>query len=496
MADPNPESRSSWPSYRHNTGPSMSRSRLQAVGVAPERSVPVPFFSRLGVKHGIILAVLVMLAMTVVTILQVHETLAEIQRSAVDKGRAVAAALVPMIRERVFEPAELKKYFNEIEMARDIDYVQIVDAQGNVFVGSDVQPLQRPPVPLEPGWISHLSERASGARVVLAEPWPADGNGVDVFVALADKSVSADPEKLRNSPHLRIGINFDDAARPRVLRNMIIFTLVVATVMVLGLIVFLGYVLRPLRQLHFGLRALARGDLDYEVPVYSRDEVGQVVQAFNATTARLKSAFAQIEALATHDHLTGLPNRRVFDERLDSEAARSRRYGHPFGLIILDLDKFKTINDTYGHPFGDEVLRYVARMIEVSIRETDVPARIGGEEFAVILPETSFDDVNAVAEKLRHAVAEHGVRAENVPDMVRITLSAGAACSAGHLVTPDAMLNAADAALYRSKTEGRNRITVAPRVAGTTHTSLKKVEGEPPPFGPPPSTNTPKPPPA
>ena len=483
MADPTPEPRPQWPTYRP-AGPSASRSRRPAIPAAPERRVPVPFFSRLGVRHGIILTALVVLAMTVITVMQIHETLAEIQKSAVDKGRTVAASLVPFIREHEHEPAVLKKFFNEIEKLKDIDYVQIVDAQGNVVVGSDVPPMQRPPVPLEPDWIARLAEHISGNRFVLAEPWPADGRGkgVDVFVALLENPGALTPEKLRAAPHLRIGINFDDVVQtdtPRVFRNMVIFTVVVAAVMVLGLIIFLGYVLRPLRQLHLGLRALARGDLDYEVPVYTRDEVGQVVQAFNATTARLKSAFEQIEALATRDHLTGLPNRRVFDERLSAEAARSRRYGHPFGLIVMDLDKFKAINDTYGHPVGDEVLKYVAKMIEVSIRETDVPARIGGEEFAIILPETSFEDVNAVAEKLRFAVAERGVRAENIDDLIRVTLSGGAACSSGHLVTPEAMLNAADAALYQSKSEGRNRITIAARVAGKSHSLMKKVEGIP-----------------
>jgi diguanylate cyclase (GGDEF)-like protein len=338
----------------------------------------------------------------------------------------------------------------------------------------------RTPVPLQADWINKLHEKVTVDRTALAEPWTADGlgKGVDVFVALVDEFATASPEKIQNAEHLRIGINFDDVVRtdkPRVFREMLMFTIVVAFVMVVGLIVFLAYVLRPLRQLHLGLRALARGDLDYEVPVYSRDEVGQVVQAFNATTARLKAAFEQIEALATRDPLTGLPNRRLFDERLVSEAARSRRYGHPFGLIVMDLDKFKSINDTYGHPAGDEVLKYVAKMVEISIRETDVPARNGGEEYAIILPETNFDDVHAVAEKLRAAVAEHNVRPDMISQSIRVTLSAGAACSQGHLVTPEAMVAAADAALYQSKNEGRNRVTMAPRVAGKSN-MLRKIE--------------------
>ena len=138
-------------------------------------------------------------------------------------------------------------------------------------------------------------------------------------------------------------------------------------------------------------------------------------------------------------------------------------------LIVMDLDKFKNVNDTYGHPVGDEVLKYVAKMVEISIRETDVPARIGGEEFAIILPETNFQDVNAVAEKLRNAVAERGVHPDGFSGMIKVTISAGAACSQGHLVTPEAMMAAADAALYQSKNDGRNRVTMAARVAGKSN---------------------------
>ena len=167
--------------------------------------------------------------------------------------------------------------------------------------------------------------------------------------------------------------------------------------------------------------------------------------------------------------------RRAFDERLSAEAARSRRYGHPFGVIILDLDHFKQVNDRFGHPAGDEVLKFVAKTVDANVRETDLAARIGGEEFAVILPESVIEDVRAVAEKLREAVGEGMIKPVEAPDGIRITLSAGAACSAGHLVTPESIVAAADAALFRSKNEGRNRVTIAPPSAGRTQVQMHRV---------------------
>ncbi|HYG74005.1 MAG TPA: diguanylate cyclase [Planctomycetota bacterium] len=455
------------------------RSRLNTLW-ADQRSTPVPFFSRLGVKHGIILTSLVLMAMVIITSYQLRETIYEIERSAISRGRAVATAIAPLALSFLeADPDKLRKHLQRIVETRTVDYIQIVDADGTVILSNNPVSAQRPAHTLHPNWTHELPDTRALDRFAVAQNWPGQSQGIDVFVALLEDPLRAAPEQIRKARHLRVGISLEHIVKkdtPRIIRNMLIFSLFVAAVMFIGLIVLLSYILRPLRELHLGLRALARGDLTYEVPAYSRDEVGQVIQAFNATTARLRFAFEQIEALATRDPLTNLPNRRIFDERLASEAARSRRYGHPFGLIVMDLDHFKNVNDVHGHQAGDEVLRYVSKVIEISIRETDVPARIGGEEFAVILPETNYDDVHAVAEKLRSAVSEQKVfLKDNVKEGIAITISAGAACSVGHLVTPEAMVTAADAALYRSKGEGRNRVTMAPRVAGQSN-MMKKVD--------------------
>ena len=442
--------------------------------LVPETGRSVPFFSRLGVKHGIIMAAFILMAMSLITVQQLRDTLREIELHAEEKGRAVAAAVAPLVLPalRTGNPEALKHYFDIIASGKNIEYVQVVDASGNAEVANNLVQGRRAPSRLNLGWIHFLNDQERLDRRAVPVPWKNGHSGVDVFVVLLEQPESAKLEDVLGAKHLRIGVNFDNVIledTPRVIWRMVLFSLGVTAVMVGGLVVLLGYILRPLRELHIGLNAVAAGNLNYQMPVFSRDEVGRVVQSFNATILRLRTAFEQIEELATRDPLTNLPNRRSFDDRISIEAARSRRYGHPFGLIMMDLDHFKVINDTYGHPAGDEVLKYVAKLIEANVRETDLPSRIGGEEFAVILPETRFDEVQAVAEKLRAAVCQCDMPSkQGVPDGIRISLSAGAACSAGHLVTPESMIAAADAALLKSKREGRNRITLAPPMAGKT----------------------------
>jgi diguanylate cyclase (GGDEF)-like protein/PAS domain S-box-containing protein len=154
---------------------------------------------------------------------------------------------------------------------------------------------------------------------------------------------------------------------------------------------------------------------------------------------------------ATTDLLTGLANRRSFAERLAVEMARARRSGRPLGLVILDVDRFKTINDDHGHLVGDHVLAALARIVEVETREVEMVARVGGEEFAVLLPETDAYGAMSAAERIRLAVA----RAE-VPGVGKITISLGVAeLHPGD--DPDDLVRRADHALYRAKADGRDR---------------------------------------
>lgn len=172
---------------------------------------------------------------------------------------------------------------------------------------------------------------------------------------------------------------------------------------------------------------------------------------------------AQLEALARTDSLTGLANRRTFDETLDREWRRASREKGTLSLLVIDVDSFKNFNDAYGHQAGDDCLRTVAAAIaKHSGRAGDLAARYGGEEFAVILPQTNYDQALAAGERIRSAVEALGIPHANGQAGSVVTVSVGAAssmtASGGTIEMPHGLLQAADMAMYKSKAGGRNRV--------------------------------------
>jgi diguanylate cyclase (GGDEF)-like protein len=159
------------------------------------------------------------------------------------------------------------------------------------------------------------------------------------------------------------------------------------------------------------------------------------------------------EEAAFTDHLTGLANRRRFERQLEREVTRTLRYGRPFCLLLLDIDHFKAVNDSFGHEAGDEAIRQLAKTLQAGTRGIDLAARIGGEEFAVLLTETGFEGGAEVAERLRHAIRE-----EEIPTVGRITASFGVAEFPACAQTGRELLMVADAAMYEAKRQGRDRV--------------------------------------
>ena len=182
---------------------------------------------------------------------------------------------------------------------------------------------------------------------------------------------------------------------------------------------------------------------------------------------QLRGAKAQLERLSVTDGLTGLYNHLHFEKRLGEEFARSQRYSDPVSLIMLDLDHFKRVNDEHGHPFGDQVLRGTAELITTSFRGSDICVRYGGEEFAVILPNTLVQGAQAVAERFLKRMREKAYPLEGVnlafgnPVEVRVTASAGIASNPSKYVnSPESLVKLADEALYCAKREGRDRASL------------------------------------
>jgi diguanylate cyclase (GGDEF)-like protein len=170
-----------------------------------------------------------------------------------------------------------------------------------------------------------------------------------------------------------------------------------------------------------------------------------------------------MQRMAERDALTGLANRRRLTSVGQEEERRTRRLGHPLAALMLDLDRFKLVNDRHGHGAGDDVLREVARRIQATVREVDLATRYGGEEFAVLLPDTRLEKAQEVAERIREVVEASPVQTRRGP--LPVTISAGVAVLDGDGGDLTSLLEAADGALYAAKKGGRNRVSVAARRA-------------------------------
>ncbi len=184
-----------------------------------------------------------------------------------------------------------------------------------------------------------------------------------------------------------------------------------------------------------------------------------VLESLRDMTA-MKDAEARLRDLAGLDGLTGLPNRRTFDDAITKEWGRSARQSAPLALIMIDIDHFKQFNDNFGHAGGDQCLTTVANVIANSARRAgDLPARYGGEEFAIVLPSTDLDGAMAVAENLRRSIEAREIRHPENTASPFVTASIGAAVAVpAPGIRPDAIIRNADQALYRAKELGRNRI--------------------------------------
>lgn len=193
----------------------------------------------------------------------------------------------------------------------------------------------------------------------------------------------------------------------------------------------------------------------------NQKERDEAFRALEKSQKELAEANKILEKLSSLDGLTGVPNRRRFDEVLKQEWQRAVRHSTALSLVMLDIDFFKLYNDTYGHQGGDECLKRVAKALEgAARRETDIVARYGGEEFAAILPETGSKGAFDVAEALRAIVEKQGIPHESSKVSDHVTISVGVATWLPEKGSnPEQLLAAADQALYKSKENGRNRVT-------------------------------------
>jgi diguanylate cyclase (GGDEF)-like protein len=254
------------------------------------------------------------------------------------------------------------------------------------------------------------------------------------------------------------------------LRNMFL-TLVGALIMVVAAVAFqMGRsIVRPLQRLIDAADRIAGGNLEVRLTAARNDELGHLTLVFNQMADRLRHSHAEImaanqamqqqnqvlEMLSITDSLTGLYNRSKLDAILSDQLARFKRTQREFTLLMMDIDHFKTLNDTYGHITGDEILAAVARILVQSIRSIDYAARYGGDEFIIILVETTADQALKTAERIRSQV--ENMRYSFRDSTIAVTASIGIVQCQSDDMTATAVFARADSALYEAKRAGRNR---------------------------------------
>lgn len=207
-------------------------------------------------------------------------------------------------------------------------------------------------------------------------------------------------------------------------------------------------------------RALELGVNDYIIrPVEPNELIARCNTQFRRKryNDRLRSSVQHTIELAVIDPLTGLYNRRYLDTHMQVLIERSVARQRPLSVLVIDIDRFKTVNDSYGHDVGDEVIREFAKRIRLTIRGIDLACRHGGEEFVIVLPDTSVETAEAIAERLRDSIASEPFSTEQVQSL-SITASVGLSALSGPGETPDLLLKRADLALYEAKKSGRNRV--------------------------------------
>jgi diguanylate cyclase (GGDEF)-like protein len=303
-----------------------------------------------------------------------------------------------------------------------------------------------------------LRRRMATFRMVLA-----DGTSTPAEIDVESQRVVAEGQRIIDERKREIARQLPMLERET--RELMSAGLAVAWILIIcsfaAVQVTLRKVVRPIEDLSLAADRIAAGDLGARAPVAGDFEVARLAAAVNHMADELK-------AHARTDELTNLPNFRAFRERIDLEIERASRYPEQFGVLILDLDRFKKYNDTYGHLAGNEALQRVAHVIREAVRTVDFPARYGGEEFAVIVPQIDGAALATIAERIRE-----GVEAMPAPaGGATVTVSIGAAIYPDDGAAADALFRAADERLYAAKAGGRNRVvTAALRSAAATTVS-------------------------
>jgi diguanylate cyclase (GGDEF)-like protein len=291
-----------------------------------------------------------------------------------------------------------------------------------------------------------LRARVKAFRTIIGEPAPNPNDALDTSDAIileAQEIIAARKREIaRQLPAL-------ERETSSMMSTGLALAWIVALLGFAAVQTSLRKVVRPIEELSAAADRVAAGDLTARAPVAGDHEIATLGVAFNRMADELK-------ARARTDDLTALPNFRAFRERIDAELERADRYPERFGILILDLDRFKKYNDTHGHLAGNEALRRVAQTIRETVRAVDFPARYGGEEFAVVVPQVDATALTTIAERIRANVEKLPAPADGTP----VTVSIGGALYPDDGADREVLFRTADERLYEAKEAGRNRVVI------------------------------------
>lgn len=421
-------------------------------------------------KQRLLMVVLIPAAVlaTVITVLLLVRDTQAMDDAAAERGLAIVSFLAPAAEYGVISGnrVNLTSLLQAVLGQRDVAAVAIYNPDGSMLAVSGKPRMVNVAAVLAAGdavALERQSERISFAAPVKPTPLVVD----DIF--------EADPRTAPKGDAQPIGwvyVEVDTRSLAERKRELVLGTLVVVAVglaLTAALAVRLARsVAEPLARLVDAVKQMAAGKLDVSVPNSGGgDELQALARGFNAMAlsiadahktlqARVDEATSLLAHQALHDPLTGLPNRRAFEQALEEAVASSRRAGDHGVLCFIDLDRFKIVNDTCGHAAGDELLRRIARLIRQRVRGEDLICRIGGDEFALILNGCPPGDAYRIAEGLREAVAAFRFTWDG--RRFSIGASIGLVRIDGGLATASDVLVAADLACYAAKKNGRNRV--------------------------------------
>ncbi|NMF89269.1 sensor domain-containing diguanylate cyclase [Aromatoleum petrolei] len=423
---------------------------------------------------------------TLVTTLVLYRGAETLDRTLHERGNAIVSFLAPAAEYGVISGnrATLQSLLQAAMAQREVSAAAVYDDRGTLLASRGRIGV------LEPEALRKIQEGATShfAPDTLAVVAPITSGGIAIDDELVDGwQPGASQQRASTIGWVHVELDTRPSSREKAFIIWTSFAIVAVGLLLTAVIAvrLARSVSRPVARLVRGVGQMANGALDVAIPEHATSqELSALERGFNTMAhaisenhrtlqLRIDDATALLAYQAQHDPLTGLPNRRVFEQKLDECVVASRRAGDHGALCFIDLDRFKIVNDTCGHAAGDDLLMRIALLIQQRVREQDIICRIGGDEFALILRGCSPSDALDIADELRASIASfdfewHGRH-------FSIGASVGMAYIDGSHTDPSDILIAADAACYEAKRSGRNRVVRYPLEA--EHQNSPALEG-------------------